>query len=91
MFLLSNKPKRSKIELKSNKCIDNVLQPLTYHVTIKINCSLTGKDVFHTIVNMAGDKNSVHSVTKQYLDVAYETSLRYHLKKLNMDELIMSN
>ena len=40
---------------------------------------------------MAVDKNSVHSVAKQYLDVACETSLRYHLKKLNMDELIKSN
>ena len=40
---------------------------------------------------MAVDKNSVHSVSKQYQDVACETSLRYHLKKLNMEELIKSN
>src|SRR5665811_545257 len=40
---------------------------------------------------MAVDKNSVHSVSKQYQDVACETSLRYNLKKLNMEELIKSN
>jgi putative transposase len=37
------------------------------------------------------NQNSVHSVSKQYQDVACETSLRYHLKKLNMEELIKSN
>lgn len=40
---------------------------------------------------MPVNRNSVHSVTAQYQDVACETFLRYHLKKLNMDELIKSN
>lgn len=81
----------SKIELKSKECIDAVLQPLKDHVTIKINGSLTCEDIFRTVVNMSVNKNSVHSVSKQYQDVACETSLRYHLKKLNMGELIKSN
>lgn len=81
----------SKIELNSKYCIDSVLQPLTSHVTIKINGSLTSEDVMRTVVSLAVDKNSVHSVSKQYSAVACETSLRYHLKKLNMDELIRSN
>ena len=80
-----------KIELKSKECIDAVLQPLKDHVTIKINGSLTCEDIFRTVVNMSVGKNSVHSVSKQYQDVACETSLRYHLKKLNMEELIKSN
>jgi len=80
-----------KIGLKSKECIDFVLQPLNDHVTIKVNGSLTSEDIFRTVVSMAVDKNSVHSVSKQYQDVACETSLRYHLKKLNMEELIKSN
>ena len=80
-----------KIGLKSKECIDFVLQPLKDHVTIKVNGSLTSEDIFRTVVSMAVDKNSVHSVSKQYQDVACETSLRYHLKKLNMEELIKSN
>src|SRR5659263_643655 len=89
MFLLSYKHGSSpKIELKSKECIDLVLQPLKYHVTIKVNGSLTSEDIFRTVVSMAVDNNSVHSVSKQYQDVACETSLRYHLKKLNMEELI---
>jgi len=79
------------MELRSKECIDAVLQPLTDHVTININGSLTSKDVFRTVVNMAVNSSSVHSVSKQYQNVACETSLRYHLKKLNMDELIKSN
>ena len=92
MSLLSNKPRyKPIIELKSKNCIETVLQPLSDHVTIKINGSLTCEDVFRTVVSMAVNRNSVHSVSTRYQDVACETSLRYHLKKLNMDELIKSN
>lgn len=92
MSLLPSKSGHSpKIELKSKECIDAVLQPLKDHVTIKINGSLTCEDIFRTVVNMSVNKNSVHSVSKQYQDVACETSLRYHLRKLNMEELIKSN
>lgn len=90
-FLPSKSGYGPKIELKSKECIDAVLQPLKDHVTIKINGSLTCEGIFRTVVNMSVNKNSVHSVSKQYQDVACETSLRYHLKKLNMEELIKSN
>ena len=47
MSLLPNKPGYNpKIELNSKKCIDMVLQPLSDHVTIKINGSLTSEDIF---------------------------------------------
>ena len=90
-FLPSKSGYGPKIELKSKECIDAVLQPLKDHVTIKINGSLTCEGIFRTVVNMSVNKNSVHSVSKQYQDVACERSLRYHLKKLNMEELIKSN
>ena len=90
-FLPYKHESNPKIGLKSKECIDFVLQPLKDHVTIKVNGSLTSEDIFRTVVSMAVDKNSVHSVSKQYQDVACETSLRYHLKKLNMEELIKSN
>ena len=80
-----------KIELKSNKCIDTILKPLSDHVTIKINGYLTSEDIFRTVISMSVNRNSVHSVTARYQDFACETSLRYHLKKLNMEELIKSN
>ena len=81
----------AKIELKSKECIDYVLQPLKDHVTIRINGSLTCEDIFRTVVNMAVNKISVHSVSKHYQNVACETSLLYHLKKLDIEKLIQSN
>jgi putative transposase len=90
-FFTSKPLYSSKIELKSKYCIDSVLESLTSHITIKVNGSLTSEDIIRTVVSLAVDKNSVHSVSKQYSAVACETSLRYHLKKLNMDELIRSN
>jgi len=92
MSLLSYKPVyRPKIELKSKECIDAILQPLKDHVTIKINGSLTSEDVFRNVLSMAVNRNSVHSITTQYQDVACETSLLYRIKKLNMEERIKSN
>ncbi|AKB29087.1 hypothetical protein MSSIT_2368 [Methanosarcina siciliae T4/M] len=92
MSLLSYKPGNNpKLELKAKECIDAVLRSLTDHVTIKINGSLTSEDVFRTVVSMSVNRNSVHSVATQYQNVACETSLRCHLKKLNMEELIKSN
>jgi putative transposase len=80
-----------KVELKFKECIDAVLRPLKDHVTIKINGSLTCDDVFRTVVNMAVNNTSVHSVSKHYQNVACETSLLYHLKKLDIEELIKTN
>ena len=92
MSFSSFKPEYThKIELKSKKCVDYVLQPLKDHVTIKINGSLTCEDIFRTIVNMAVNKTSVHSVSKHYQNVSCETSLLYHLKKLDIEKLIPSN
>ena len=92
MSFSSFKPEYThKIELKSKKCFDYLLQPLKDHVTIKINGSLTCEDIFRTIVNMAVNKTSVHSVSKHYQNVSCETSLLYHLKKLDIEKLIPSN
>jgi len=81
MHILSNKPGyRPLIELKSSKCIDTKLQPLSDHVTIKINGSLTSADIFRTAVSMAVNRNSIHSATTQYRTLRakhlYDTTLK---------------
>lgn len=80
-----------RIELRSKECIDNVLKPLIDHIDIPINSSLTSKDIFHATITMAVDKNSIHSFTKRYDKIPCETSIRHHLKKLDMNDLIESN
>ena len=80
-----------KVELRSKECVEHVLQPLVEHIGIPINGSLTCQDLYQTIIGMAVDQNSVHSISKRYHKVPCETSIRHHLKKLDMDELIESN
>ena len=76
MSLFSNKPGfNPRIELKSKKCIDTVLRPLSDHVTIKINGPLTSEDIFRTVISMSVNRHSVHSVTARYQDVACENSV----------------
>lgn len=65
-FFTNNLVNSSKLELKSKYRIYLVLQHLTSHVTLKINGSLTSEDIIRTVVSLAVDKNSVHSVSKQY-------------------------
>jgi len=68
-----------------------MLQPLVDHIDIKINGSLSSRDLYQTVLNMAVNKNSVHSVSKRYQNTRSETSIRHHLNKLGMDELIQVN
>jgi len=82
---------RSRIELRSKECIDNILQPLVDNIQIPINGSLTSKDIFQTAISMAVNKNSIHSVQKRYEKVPCETSLRHHLKKLDLEKLMEVN
>ncbi len=82
---------RLRIELRSKECIDNILQPLVDNIQIPINGSLTSKDIFQTAISMAVNKNSIHSVQKRYEKVPCETSLRHHLKKLDLEKLMEVN
>jgi len=82
---------KSRIELRSKECIDNILQPLVDNIQIPINGSLTSKDIFQTAISMAVNKNSIHSVQKRYEKVPCETSLRHHLKKLDLEKLMEVN
>ncbi|WP_305064977.1 ISH3 family transposase [Methanococcoides sp.] len=81
----------SRLQLTPYECTKNALQPLLDNIHIPINGSLTCKDLFHTVLGMAVDKKSAHSINKQYLETPCETSIRYHLKKMSMDQLIESN
>jgi len=82
---------KRRIILNSKECIDTVLQPLTKYIEIPINGSLTTKDLFNTIIGMSVKNLSVHSASSSYQNTPCETSVRYHLKKLNLEELTTIN
>jgi len=92
---MNPKPKgstcKSRIVLRSKECIDTILKPLVDNIQIPINSSLTCKDIFQTAISMAVNKNSIHSVQKRYEKVPCETSLRHHLKKLDLKKLMEVN
>ncbi|WP_342304190.1 ISH3 family transposase [Methanolobus sp. ZRKC5] len=90
-FLPSNSRTNSGVELRPKQCIETVLKPLADHINIKINGSLDRKDLFYTAICMAVDNSSVHSASKHYQEIPCETSLRHHLKKINLEELIRVN
>ncbi|WP_406661893.1 ISH3 family transposase [Methanolobus sp. ZRKC3] len=90
-FLAFNSSTYSKVELRPKQCIDAVLKPLTDNITININGSLTCKDLFYAAICMAVENSSVHSISKHYQKIPCETSTRYHLKKLDLEELIRLN
>jgi len=82
---------KREIVLNSKECIDTVLQPLTKYIEIPINGNLTTKDLFNTIIGMSVKNLSVHSASSSYQNTPCETSVRYHLKKLNLEELTTIN
>jgi len=90
-FLSSNSGTCEKVELRPKQCIDAALKPLLENIDIRINGSLNSKDLFYTAMCMAVDKSSVHSASKHYQEIPCETSLRYHLRQLSLEELIQAN
>ena len=89
--MLSRTPNNSTVQLKSKNCVDSILKPLLENVNLKINGLFTPKKLYQTVLNMAVNKNSIHSTAKRYQNTRSETTIRYHLDKLNMDELIKAN
>ena len=73
--------------VRPKECCDLVVSALNRHVNIPIQGSLTQTAIFRTLVGMAVMQQSVHSISTLLEKSPCETSLRYHLAKLRMDEL----
>lgn len=73
--------------LKPKECCAHVVAALDQHLTIQIQGKLTQTALFEALVGMAAMNQSVHSMTRILDQIPCETSFRYHLKKLAMDDL----
>ena len=78
---------RTSNDLKPKECCAWAVTALDQHLTIPIQGRLTQTNLFQALVGMAAMHQSVHSITGLLEHVPCETSFRYHLKKLTMDEL----
>ena len=77
--------------VRPKECCDLAVSALNRHVNIPIQGSLTQTAIFRTLVGVAVMQQSVHSISTLLEKSPCETSLRYHLTKLRMDDLEAAN
>ena len=73
------------------ECCDLAVAALDQHVSIPIHGSLTQTAVFQTLIGLTTMQQSIHSISTMLEKSPCETSLRYHLAKLRMDDLEAAN
>ena len=78
---------RKEQVVNRKECCDLIVQALDRHLTIPIQGRLTQKKLFQGLAGMAASNQSIHSASYTLTDVPCETSFRYHLNKLNIEEL----
>ena len=69
------------------ECFDPVLQSLELHIPIETQGKWTQKEINQCLVGMAAERQSIHSMQKLVIDRPCETSMRHHLKKLDMEHI----
>ena len=77
--------RRIKNELQAEDCSELAVETINRHLTISINGTLKQKTLIRSLVGISANKHSVHSINKVVEKVPCETSVRYHLSKMDLD------
>jgi len=80
--------RRIKNEIRAEDCSEIAVEAINRHLTISINGTLKQKTLIRSLVGMSANKLSVHSLSKAVEKVPCETSVRYHLSKVDLDSLL---
>jgi putative transposase len=64
------------------------VKAINRHLAISINGALKQKTLIQSLVGMSANKLSVHSINQAVEKVPCETSVRYHLSKLDLESLL---
>jgi len=80
--------RRIKNEIRAEDCSELAVEAINRHLTISINGTLKQKTLIQSLVGMSASKLSVHSINKAVEKVPCETSVRYHLSKLDLESLL---
>ncbi len=80
--------RRIKNEIRAEDCSELAVEAINRHITISINGKLNQKTLIRSLVGMSANKLSVHSINKAVEKVPCETSVRYHLSKMDLDSLL---
>jgi len=73
------------------ECFDPVLQSLKQYVPIKTQGKWSQKEINQCLIGMAAERQSIHSLQNLVSDCPCETSMRHHLKKLDMEHIMDVN
>ena len=77
-----------KNEITAEDCSEIAVNAINRHLTISINGKLNQKTLIRSLIGMSANKLSVHSINKAVEKVLCETSVRYHLSKVDLDSLL---
>ena len=80
--------RRIKNEIRAEDCSEIPVNAINRNLTIPINGPLTQKTIIQSLVGMSANKLSVHSITQVVEKIPCETSVRYHLSKVDLDSLL---
>ena len=73
--------------LKSKECSDLAVNALNHNLAIPINGTLSQKTLIYSLVGMSVNCLSIHSIGNVVQKVPCETSIKYHLAKLDLPTL----
>jgi len=73
------------------ECFYNVLNPLKKYLPLKMRGKWKEKDVYGSMIGMAAERQSVHSIKKVLINIPSETSMRHHLEKLDIERMTKVN
>ena len=73
--------------LKAHECSALVVNTINRYISIPIQGKLKQKTIIQSLVAMATSLTSIHSIGNILTEIPCETSFRYHLSKLDLDNL----
>ena len=79
--------RRIEKKLRAEECSEIAVAAINRNITISIKGSLNQKTIIRSLVGMSANKLSVHSINKIVEKIPCETSVRYHLSKIDLDSL----
>ena len=86
-----SKPSVNSVSISEKDCFKRTVSALDDNLEIPIRGALTQKKIIETVVGMASNQESIHSIVHCMNDIPCETSLRHHLRKLDFDLLQENN
>jgi putative transposase len=87
MVQIQSASRRKEKVLHAEECCEIAVDAVARHITLPINGSLKPRTIIQSLVGMSTNNLSIHSITHIVERIPCETSVRYHLSKLDLESL----